>query len=63
MSTAEKMAEVMAEVAKLEVAESPLEAACVRSLIAVRVGALLGLTPHQAIAAVQAKPSLRLVKR
>lgn len=53
--------EVMAEVAKLETAETPLERACARSLVAVAIGKLFGLTPHEAIAALQ-KPALRLVK-
>lgn len=61
MSKLEAMAEIMAEVAKLEAAESSMARGVARGLVALRVGAALGLTPEQAFAAVR-PAGLRLVK-
>jgi hypothetical protein len=52
--------EIMAAVAKLEAAASPLEATCARNIVVVKVGALFGLTPHHAIAAM--RTGLRVVR-
>ena len=61
MSKLELMAEIMDEVSKLEQAESPMARGVARGLVALRVGAALGLSPEQSFAAVR-PTALRLVK-
>ena len=53
MSKLELMAEIMDEVSKLEQAESPMARGVARGLVALRVGAALGLSPEQSFAAVR----------
>lgn len=56
------LAEVMADVARMESAETQLERDVARGLIAVKVGRLLGMTPEESFEATRPAPKLALVR-